>query len=85
MNYSSIIALFIAPVFALLLFFYFKPRLEKRCFNLLIKSFFFGFLSIILAVIVQITILAMEPRTPIEFYFPPQATKCGFSKIAFLA
>ncbi|MCD4680514.1 MAG: PrsW family intramembrane metalloprotease [Bacteroidales bacterium] len=54
MNYNSIIALLIAPVFALFMFLYFKSRIEKKSYNLLFKSFLFGFISIILAVIVQI-------------------------------
>ncbi len=56
MNYGSIIALFIAPVFAVLMFLYFRPRVNKHSFNCLIKSYIFGFISVILAVIVQLII-----------------------------
>lgn len=56
MNPGSIITLFIAPIFALLMFLYFKKRLEPYSYNYLIKSYIFGFISFFLAMIAQVII-----------------------------
>lgn len=56
MNPCSIIALFIAPALAFLMFLFFRSRIDNKCISCLIKSFIGGFLSVILLVIVHLII-----------------------------
>jgi protease PrsW len=54
MNYFFLIALATAPVFAIILFIYFKDKYEKEPIHLLVKCFLFGILSIIPAILIEI-------------------------------
>ena len=47
------LSLAIAPIFAIILFVYFRDKFEKEPIHLLIKCFLFGVLSIIPAIIIE--------------------------------
>jgi len=54
MDFLAIPVLFIAPVIAAIMLFYFKSRLSRRVFSKLIRSFIWGMISVVLVVVFQL-------------------------------